>query len=299
MRNSDNMKEQTEITEIDENNLNEVSVYGSGDPMDEFPVLKAFQQYIDAEQAKARKRLLTMSVFFGIMMVVVISSFVVLLIASYLRNQQLNDRLLEFAMKDRVLPVQPSASETVQQPQDNAVITALKAKIEEMQKKLSDAKLEADQKIAEAEAKAERLEEEAAKPKGPTPEELEIVRLKALLSAEKEKAAAEAEARRQKELELYRQKHYPEIYEKPAEKPSQSPVKIKQDAPSSALTDEELDALLKDDEAIEYFKDSEKESPSKQKSVDSNATPAEEAKANNTPRANNSWRIPDSTDGEF
>ena len=35
---------------------NAVSVY-SQDAMDDFPVLKAFQQYIDAEQAKARKRL--------------------------------------------------------------------------------------------------------------------------------------------------------------------------------------------------------------------------------------------------
>ena len=30
-----------------------VSVYGAADALDDFPVLKAFQQYIDAEQAKA------------------------------------------------------------------------------------------------------------------------------------------------------------------------------------------------------------------------------------------------------
>ena len=35
-----------------------VSVYDAGNAMDDFPVLKAFQQYIDAEQAKAQKRML-------------------------------------------------------------------------------------------------------------------------------------------------------------------------------------------------------------------------------------------------
>ena len=37
--------------------LNAVSVYGQTDGLDDFPVLKAFQQYIDSEQAKARKRM--------------------------------------------------------------------------------------------------------------------------------------------------------------------------------------------------------------------------------------------------
>ena len=31
---------------------NAVSIYGNNDAMDDFPVLKAFQQYIDAEHAK-------------------------------------------------------------------------------------------------------------------------------------------------------------------------------------------------------------------------------------------------------
>ena len=43
---------------------NAVSVYGQTDAMDDFPVLKAFQQYIDAEQAKAQKRMTTLCIFF-------------------------------------------------------------------------------------------------------------------------------------------------------------------------------------------------------------------------------------------
>ena len=46
---------------------NAVSVY-SQDAMDDFPVLKAFQQYIDAEQAKAQKRMTTLCIFFALLM---------------------------------------------------------------------------------------------------------------------------------------------------------------------------------------------------------------------------------------
>ena len=69
--------------------------------MDDFPVLKAFQQYIDSEQAKARKRMLMLCAFFGFLMIVVIGVFVVLLVNVSARNQALNDRLIEFAMKER------------------------------------------------------------------------------------------------------------------------------------------------------------------------------------------------------
>ena len=64
----------SEIPEIDpEIPENAVSLYGQTDAMDDFPVLKAFQQYIDSEQAKARKRMLMLCIFFGILMTVVIS----------------------------------------------------------------------------------------------------------------------------------------------------------------------------------------------------------------------------------
>ena len=80
---------------------NAVSIYSQSDAMDDFPVLKAFQQYIDAEHAKARKRLISLGIFFGIFTGVIISIFVVLLMNVSARNQALNDRLIDFAMKDR------------------------------------------------------------------------------------------------------------------------------------------------------------------------------------------------------
>ena len=186
-----------------------VSVYASGDALDDFPVLKAFQQYIDAEQAKARKRLLAMGVFFGALMLVVIAIFVALLVSVSSRNQQLNDRLIEFAMKDR----QPSSAVVVQPPQDSAAVLALTAKLEDLQRKVSEAQSKADATIAEAAEKARQAAAaEAAKAQAETAEQLEIRRLKAQLEEVQKKAAAEREKRREEELEAYRRKHYPELY---------------------------------------------------------------------------------------
>ena len=210
------MNDKSPIDMEPEVNSNAVSIYGQGDAMDDFPVLKAFQQYIDAEQAKARKRLISLGIFFGIMMGAVIAVFLVLLFNINERNQTLNDRLVEFAMKER----QQQAAVVVQPPvqQDNTALLSLTSKLEELQKKLneSEKKAEASEKKAEA---AERAQKEAAAaaasalaPKPPSPQELEIIRLKAQLEAQKEAAAAEKAKQREAELEAYRRKHYPECY---------------------------------------------------------------------------------------
>ena len=94
------MNPNAEIPEVD-NPMPNNAVRLYGDAMDDFPVLKAFQQYIDAEQAKARKRLLSLGIFFGILTGAIIAVFVLLLLNVSQRNQELNDRLVEYAMKDR------------------------------------------------------------------------------------------------------------------------------------------------------------------------------------------------------
>lgn len=237
-----------------------VSVYGSGDALDDFPVLKAFQQYIDAEQTKARKRLLAMGIFFGALMFVVIAIFVILLMNVTNRNQQLNDRLIEFAMKDR-----PNGSAVVvQPPQDSTAILALTTKLEELQRKLADTQSKADKALAEAEEKVRQANAsaEAAKPKEPTPEEREIQRLKAQLAAEREKAAAEKERRREEELEAYRRKHYPELYEpKRSEKKSESP------SHAPRMTREVVDQILDDLDRLDADADDASESATNEKSA--------------------------------
>lgn len=234
-----------EFPEIDpEIPENAVSIYGQSDAMDDFPVLKAFQQYIDAEQAKARKRMLMLCVFFGALMIVVIAVFLIMLLNVSARNQLLNDRLVDYAMKDRERASSPIVVQPSQQ-QDNSAILALTAKLEELQRKL-----DADRKNAE-EAKRQ-AEIDAAKPKGPTPAELEIKRLKALLAAEKEKQKAESERLRQIELEEYRRKHYPELYKKDDDSA--------QDDFSHKELMREIDNILKDSsdaKAITYYDEEE------------------------------------------
>lgn len=238
---------------------NAVRLYGESDAMDNFPVLKAFQQYIDAEQAKARKRMLLLAVFFGALMIAVITVFVILLLSVSAKNQALNDRMFEFAMKER--DRQPAGSAVVvQPPQDNSALLALTSKIEAMQKELAESR----EKAAKAADEAERARQEAAKPKGPTPQELEIKRLKALLDAEKEKQSAERERQRQIEIEEYRRKHYPELYEK--KKPTKPAVQKRrpQPEPEDDTDDllEEVDRILDESEAISYF-EPEVKTPSK------------------------------------
>ena len=239
---------------------NAVRLYGETDAMDDFPVLKAFQQYIDAEQAKARKRMLMLGVFFGALMIAVITVFVILLLSVSAKNQALNDRMFEFAMKER--DRQPAGSAVVvQPPQDNSAILALTSKLEAMQKELAESR----EKAAKAADEAERARQEAAKPKGPTPQELEIKRLKALLEAEKEKQSAEREKQHQLEIEEYRRKHYPEFYEE--KKPAKPAVRKRAPKPEPEEDDtddllEEVDRILDESEAISYF-ESEAKAPSK------------------------------------
>lgn len=249
-----------------------VSIYGQDSGMDDFPVLKAFQQYIDAEQAKARKRIISLGAFFLLLTGAVIAVFVILLIGMSDRNQQLNDRILEYVMRERDRPAAPAAPVVVQQPtQDNSAIMALTSKLEEMKREL-DKKRDAEEKAAaeraaaekaaaekekaalerlrretqereaRARAETEKVRQEESRRNAKLKEELETMRLKALLAAEREKAAKEKERRREAELEAYRRKHYPELYGK-------------KDVNKKTVADKK--GVLDDDNAITYFSDEE------------------------------------------
>lgn len=267
---------------------NAVSVYGTTDAMDDFPVLKAFQQYIDAEQAKARKRLFFLGAFFGVLMLVVVAVFVGLLVNVSARNQALNDRFVEFVMRDRERsPVVPSVI-----GQDNSAVITLTTKINELQARLEDSQ----KMVAEASAQAKQAAIDAVRSKEPSPEELEIKRLKTLLAVEKEKHSAEREKRRQEELEAYRRKHYPEFYEK---KEPKAVKKITPEEDDDLL--EEVDRILKESEdaddlgAIRYY-DHDEEADAKPATPPPSPTVATPPKDYSIPvdiRGSNSrWNIP-------
>lgn len=235
------MKNPTDIPGI-ENAIpeNAVSVYGQENALDDFPVLKAFQQYVDAEQTKARKRMVLLSIFFCSLMVVVVAIFLLLLMNISARNQALNDRMIELAMNNRLQSTGTPASVVVQSPQDSSAILTLTTKLEELQKKLEDERVKSKEEVA-------RAAQEAAKPKKPTAQEIEIQRLNALLEVERAKNSAEAERKRQAEIEAYRRKHYPEFYARGNKEDDSG--------------DDDIDALLKElpktdsEGAIRYFED--------------------------------------------
>ena len=260
---------------------NAVSVYGSDSTMDEFPILKAFQEYIDAEQAKARKRITALAVFFGVLLIALLAIFMTLLVKSYNDNQHLNDRLVDFMQQERErsdkehAERERAAAEAAARPsRDSAAVIELTKKIEMLQEKIYNAQRKADDAertlvekeklMAEKDKQAaEALKKaiEDAKPKGPSQEELEISRLKALLAAEKQKqaAAVEKERRRQEELEAYRRKYYPEHY-RPKSPPSR-PLTIGKINTTKLpqYDDDDLDDLPDEDTAISYYDDDEPE----------------------------------------
>ena len=86
---------------------NAVSLYGQGGVTNDFPVLKAFQEYIDAEQAKARKRMFGLSIFFIVLLIVVVVTFTIVMTSIISRNQALSDRLLDIALREKAPAAQP------------------------------------------------------------------------------------------------------------------------------------------------------------------------------------------------
>lgn len=285
------MKETTEMPDVDpEIPQNAVRVIDNAS--DEFPILKAFQQYVDAEQSKARKRMLALSIFFGALLTTVIIVFLILLNNVSRQNQLLNDRVFDYMIKERD---RQAAAVVVQPPADN---TMLLAKIDAMQKKFEESSQKAAEALAQAEVERKAAAEEAAKkaaelaakPKGPTPEEEEIARLKALLASERQKAEAEREQRRQEELEAYRRKHYPDFYKDKKPTPKEPEIPVESRLPQE---DSDLENLLKDlddNNAIDYFGTDEETDSSPSPKTVKTPTYSIPVEVNGSSR---SWRIPE------
>ena len=215
---------------------NAVSLYGQSDAMDDFPVLKAFQQYIDAEQAKAQKRMTTLCIFFAIILTLIVGVFVALLVNMAQDKNRVSDQMIQFMLKERdrsPVVVQPSAGQT------DATVKALTESMTNLQKQLADQQMkmvEQQNKLFEQRALAAEQAAAAAAQKAKADAESElnlqppsqgqvdlakknqkdiakIKKANALLQKQREELAREKERLRQKEIELQRRKLYPELYE--------------------------------------------------------------------------------------
>lgn len=203
-----------------------VSVYGQSDAMDDFPVLKAFQQYIDAEQAKAQKRMTTLCVFFAIILAIVVGVFVALLMSISSSKNDSNDKLIQYMLQERerqhAAMQAPAAN-----PQNDAAFKALTDTVTALQKQLADQQLkmiEEKQKAAEeavkkaAEAAAAQMKAKEAQPPSLSPEQLALEQKNKAeaekLAKAKAELAKEKEELRQREIEMHRRRLYPDYYKK-------------------------------------------------------------------------------------
>lgn len=218
---------------------NAVSLFGQSGGVNDFPVLKAFQEYIDAEQAKARKRMFGLSIFFIVLLVVVVVTFTIIMTSVISRNQALSDRLLDIALREKpaaqpVVNVQPPVPSPVVQPvlQPSVESAELARLREELQREKEARQAEQAKRDKEKiESLTAALAKAQQQPVAPTPvvvttspaslvqpatESAELVRLREELRRAKEERKAELdkakEKKRQAEIEAHRRRLYPEYY---------------------------------------------------------------------------------------
>ena len=193
---------------------NAVSIFGQAGASDEFPVLKAFQQYIDAEQAKARKRMLGLSVFFIVLLVLVVGMFTIILTMMLQRNQEQADRLmqrnqeqadrlLELALRERQAPQAPVAPVVVNQPTQHQ--DALKPVLEQLANLASAIKVNNKPQPVAPQPVATPTAAQAEMQRKLDAELQKLAEARAKLKADQEQA-------RKEEVERQRRRLYPEYY---------------------------------------------------------------------------------------
>lgn len=208
-----------------------VSVYGQQSALDDFPVLKAFQTYLNAEQAKAHKRLMTVSLVFTALTLTVTGVFLYI-IAHLMNGEPANDAAMKAlsesnaALQKQVLDQTVKMNNQLMEKISEQARSAASEGDAELLKR--NMELETRLKTLEIEArlKAERDAEEAARPK-PTMSDAEKVakerelaqretdqraRAEKLLELQK-RLQAENERLKQMQKRLQRQSLYPEYFD--------------------------------------------------------------------------------------
>lgn len=225
-----------------------ISLYNE-DAGEDFPVLKAFQQYIDAEQTKARQRLLTVSLIFSGVLIAVIIIFSVMVMSANNRTQNLYDRMLELAMVKNVRQQQPEPTVTEPESSENdATANELREALATLQQRLDEqerrTKAEDTRKSAAATAKVQTDKYVSDSEKRAKATEARIQKQLALLNAERQKLADEKKKQHEEELERYRREHYPEYYAKLEAAKKAKEETVKEVKNSADMTPEEIDAEL-------------------------------------------------------
>lgn len=211
-----------------------LSLLDQANGMNDFPVLKAFQEYIEAEQTRSRKRMLGLSVFFVVLLVVVVVTFSVIMAAVIsrdqqnmtaitARNQELSDKLLDIALRERAAPtpqpvvnVQPATPQPAPQtPAQESMLKPLIEKIENLASALSTGNRQPAQSASAPAAPQSAESPETIRLRDELRRQKEVVEA---IRAEREKLKIEQELKLERErlhkeqVELHRRRLYPDHY---------------------------------------------------------------------------------------
>jgi hypothetical protein len=144
---------------------NLVAMYqASGSNAESFPVLKAFQDYIDAERAQARKRVMILAISFSAVLCTVVLVFLAMIIYMLKDKSEaqyaLQSKLIEAALAQRQAPApaitvtappvapqpQPAPAPVVQAPPVAPVASPASEELREVTKALADLKADIEKK---------------------------------------------------------------------------------------------------------------------------------------------------------
>jgi hypothetical protein len=138
---------------------NLVAMYqASGSNAESFPVLKAFQEYIDAERAQARKRVMILSISFSIVLCAVVLLFLSMGVYLLKDMSALQSKLVDAALSQRNVPApvitvtappvapQPAPAPFVQAQPVAPAVSPASEELREVTKALADLKADIEKK---------------------------------------------------------------------------------------------------------------------------------------------------------
>ncbi len=110
-----------------------------------FPVLKAFQDYIEAERAQARKRVMQLSIFFAVLMGVVVTGFLTAGIFMLRNMSDVQTKLLDVALASKEAP--PPQPVVISSPPASGPSPLFEASVREISQAATELRSSLDKKM--------------------------------------------------------------------------------------------------------------------------------------------------------
>jgi len=143
-----------------------------------FPVLKAFQDYLEAERAQARKRVMQLSVFFAVLMGVVVTGFLSAGVFMMRNMSTVQNKLLDVALAQKATPTPAPAPVSVVQASP-----ALEESVKQMSRVTTELQSSMDKKLDGVNLIATKVHEQVASQDG------ELTKLRAELKQMQDQSA--------------------------------------------------------------------------------------------------------------